>query len=478
MLGPILRNEWRALAADRTLAAVTVLLAAVLLFGAYNGARWSALQAERQQELVAEELERIAATRAELLEIAAGGKPSSPFRDPRDPSRVGQSFGASYALLPPAPLAPLAVGQSDLLPAYYKVTLASREALFAGDELENPTNLLSGGFDVAFVIVFLYPLVILALSYNLLSGEKESGTLALTLAQPVSLGRLAAAKILARAGVVFGLTAAFTLAGALAAGVDLRAPGAATDLAAFFGVTAIYGLFWFALALLINSRGLASATNAMVLSGVWLTLTLVIPSGVGLLASTLHPVPSRVEMIQAVREATQETSSQGAQLLGAYFADHPEMAPEGEIDTADYASRRLMIDAEVERQVSPVTARFEERIAGQQAIVEKLKYLSPAVLVQEALNDLAGTSYARFADFQAQVEAFAVAWKAHFTPQILKKTVFTPDALDALPRFAYQPQPAPEVARRAGSGALAVLLAAAALLGWSFSALRRYRVAG
>ena len=166
---------------------MTVVLAAVMLFAASNGARWSALQQERHGKLVADESERREDTRAELLRIAAGGSPRSRFFDPRNPAQVGQSFVAGYALLPPAALAPLSVGQSDLLPAHYKITLASREALFAGDELDNPTNLLAGSFDVAFVIVFLYPLLILALGYNLLSGEKESGILALTLSQPIRL---------------------------------------------------------------------------------------------------------------------------------------------------------------------------------------------------------------------------------------------------------------------------------------------------
>lgn len=478
MLRYIMRNEWRGLAADRTLWAVAALLAVMLLYGAFNGSRWSSEQVQRQEEWKAERQERLAETRADLVRIEAGGDPPGGFFNPRNPAQVGQNFAAAAATMPPAPLASLSVGQSDLLPSYYKVTLDSREALLAGDELENPTNLLAGRFDVAFVLVFLYPLVILALSYNLLSGEKEQGTLALALAQPVSLRKLASGKILARGGLVFGLTVMLTFLGAVVGGIDLSLPGAAARLLAFFGITAIYGLFWFALALLVNAWGRASQVNAMILAGTWLTLALIIPSAVDLLASTLHPVPSRVEMIQAGRTATQEATARGSQLLGAYFADHPEMAPQGEIDAGDYYTRKYVIEDEVAAQVAPLTARFEDRVRGQQAIVGMLQYLSPAVLAQQAYDDLAGTSYARFAHFQAEVERFAAGWKAHFLPMIFQKTTFTASALDALPQFEYVQERSADVASRVAKSATVILALAGLLLGWAAIAMLRYRPVG
>ena len=474
MLLRVMRNEWRGLAADRTLWAVTILLAVVMLFAASNGARWSALQQERHGRLVADQSERLEETRGQLLEIARGGSPRSRFLDPRNPAQVGQSFAAGYALLPPAPLAPLSVGQSDILPAHYKITLESREALFAGDELDNPTNLLAGRFDVAFVIVFLYPLVILALSYNLLSGEKEGGTLALALAQPISLTRLATAKILACGVVVLSLTAALTLAAAVVASVDLGAPGAFSSLAAYFGITAVYGLFWFSLALLVNAFGRGSATNAVILAGVWLTLALIVPSATSLFAATLYPVPSRVEMIQSVRVAGQEASERGSQLLSAYFEDHPEMAPEGEIDPRDYYSLKFVTEDEISRQIAPLTERFEAQIRGQQSVVEKFRFLSPAILAQQALNDLSGTGYSRFDHFRSEAGRFADEWKSHFLPQIFRKTVVTAEALGELPRFSYRPERPSAIAERVGGTALLIALSAVLLLGTASWALRRY----
>ena len=101
---------------------------------------------------------------------------------------------------PPVPLAALAVGQSDLLPYYYDVSIYTNESTFQQNgEVENPLNLMVGRFDLAFVVIYLLPLLVLALSYNVLSEEREQGTLALTLSQPVSARSVVAAKLWFRA---------------------------------------------------------------------------------------------------------------------------------------------------------------------------------------------------------------------------------------------------------------------------------------
>ncbi len=104
---------------------------------------------------------------------------------PRSATRATRStWGGArpprWRILPDAPLAIAAVGLSDLYPHAFKVSAGSKDSFLFVDEIANPAHLLSGSFDLAFVIVYLYPLLLLALCYNVLSGEQEQGTLALT----------------------------------------------------------------------------------------------------------------------------------------------------------------------------------------------------------------------------------------------------------------------------------------------------------
>ena len=100
------------------------------------------------------------------------------------------------ALLPPAPLGALAIGQGDVYPNYIKVTARSLDALVSGDQIEHPLAVASGQFDVAFVILFLYPLLIFAVSFDLTATERDQGTLRMVLAQPVTIRDVIAGKMI------------------------------------------------------------------------------------------------------------------------------------------------------------------------------------------------------------------------------------------------------------------------------------------
>src|SRR3546814_8041051 len=66
-------------------------------------------------------------------------------------------------------------------------------------------KLLSGQFDLAFVLVYMFPLFIFAISFNMLSVERDQGTLRMLLSQPLKLPHLVLAKTLVRAGFIIGL---------------------------------------------------------------------------------------------------------------------------------------------------------------------------------------------------------------------------------------------------------------------------------
>ena len=58
--------------------------------------------------------------------------------------------------MPPGSLAALSIGQSDLLPYYFRMTTEARENVTSGAELENPQRLLTGRFDLAFVLIYYF----------------------------------------------------------------------------------------------------------------------------------------------------------------------------------------------------------------------------------------------------------------------------------------------------------------------------------
>lgn len=462
MLRRIVRHEWRLLTADGSIWVVVGIFALAMAYGTFNGARWVRFQHVAIEEASAEERERFAAQEETIARISAGELKVSPFADPRNPQTAASRLGARYAVLPPAPLAALSIGQSDLLPSYFKVTSDAKENVTAGAELENPHRLLTGRFDLSFVLIYLYPLLILAISYNVLSGEKEQGTLALALAQPVSLRTLAVGKIALRFGVFLAAIVGLAGVAITIAGVDPTAGGVVTGLLLWVSAVVAYGLVWFALAVFVASFGRPSSTNAMVLAAVWLAFVILVPSLLNMGATTLYPVPSRVEMIQAVREASDEANQQGSTLLARYYEEHPELAG-GDAEQAmnDFNIIRVAVSADVEARVRPVLDRYEEQLDGQRRLVSALRVLSPAILMQDVLNDIAGTGIARHQHFLRQVGDYHDTWRNHFVPLIFRKAQV--ERYESLPVFTFEDERAGAVAGRITLGLTSMLLPAVVL---------------
>ncbi len=480
MLATIMRYEWRNLSADRAPLAVALVLGAAIVYGAFNGSAWVRFQQGAISEALAEERERLGKIRADIPRVESGELKVSAFADPRSPQSFGRNMGTRYAVMPPAPLGALAIGQSDLYPYYFRVSTNSKETFLNNDEIENPAHLLAGRFDLAFVLLYLYPLVILAFSYNLVSAEKESGTLSLTLSQPVSLGRIVMAKVLLRSLFVLALAVGLSLAGVIIGGADLSTEGALVRLTLWAGAAVAYGAFWFALAVAVNALGRGSATNAMMLAGAWLMLVVVIPSVLNVAAKAAHPVPSRVELIQAIRVAGDESTREGSKLLARYLEDHPELAPPAKEKGAppDFGTLLVAVNEATEHKVQPVLAAFDSQLTSQQRMVDRFRYLSPAIVAQAAFNDLAGSSAHRYQHFLAQVDEYHRQWRGFLVPRILKKEKLSAGDLDRLPSFSFREEDTSAVTSRAAAALaglwIPVLLAAIPAL----KALRRYPVAG
>jgi ABC-2 type transport system permease protein len=476
VLPRIVRHEWRNLVADRTLGWVAALFAVIVGYGVWNGAAWARSQQREAREARAAYDKRIAELRAELQ------KPPLPVADPFAPDpRAARTVGSvrQDAFLPPTPLAALSVGQADVLPGKVGVSVwTARRMLTRNYEVQNPLNLLAGRFDLAFAVVYLFPLLILALSYNLLSAERDQGTLALLLSQPVALATFVWGKVASRFLVVVALGLGLSLLGILLAGAELGRPGAWPRLGLWVVVVLLYGAFWFSVAVLVSAFGRSSPANAVALAAAWLALVIVVPSLVGLAASSIHPVPSRALLVHAMRQASNEADQKGSKLLEKYFQDHPELVPGGKPDFTDFTTRYLTTEQEIDAAVAPVLERYDRALLAQQAFVSRLRALSPAISVQEALNDIAGTGLARHRLFLDQAWAFTRATKDFFVPRIFRKETLGVADYDALPQFAFAEEPAGAVARRVAPG-LAWTLAPTLLLGWlGMSALRRYPVAG
>lgn len=474
-LGIIARHEIRVLIADRSLAIVIGLLAVLLSYAFYNGLNEASARDDMIVAVLQAEKDAARANLEALQRIERGAQAPGPFDNPANPAVTGNGSGR-HAVIHTLPLAPVAIGQSDMMPNYYRIGTRSKVEFMHDSEIGSPWTLLSGHFDLSFVIVFLLPLLIFALTFNLLSAEREDGIQRMLLSQPLGIGTLVLGKLLPRMGILLAVASILPVALLLAFRPEARGVEHIPALLGWMGIVIAYGLFWFALAFLVNSLGMSSWANALVLVAAWTGIVLVLPVLLNILAEQAHPSPSRTELAIQTRAIQADNLRQYDDLFsGDYrYIDEPEslMAVDGRIEIPARTRASFLARRDMDRRVDALLKNFDEAVAGQQALVDRLSILSPAVLAYEGVTELAGTDGRRYLAFREDVSRFHNAWRTRFEPLILDGIALSQDDLLDLPQWQStgERQSATSAWRLAAMIGVALLLA---LLG--AASLRRYR---
>lgn len=361
-------------------------------------------------------------------------KPVSPWLNPQRLAFVANR-APRVAAMQPRPFAMISTGQSDLYAHAVKPTLAGDAYLLGFTELSNPVQLLFGSLDLAFVCIYLLPLLVLGFSYNLLSAEREQGSLRLTMSQPIALYRWLFSKMLLRFFIMAGIVWVSIL---VTLSVN-KVPLFSVSVIQLLLITALYVFFWFIVALIVNALGRSSGTNALVIISVWVAFVLIIPAVITQAANTVYPVPSRIRMIHELRVANAEAERESGKILKGFFRDHPELAPQDTSVKNMYGYYLLFFASQdvVKKQVQPLIDDFGRKLEAQQSWIEAFRFMSPSLLLQSAFNDLAGTSSRQYGSYREQVIAFSRQWRDYFLPRMFRDEMMKRSDFASLPSFAF-----------------------------------------
>lgn len=395
--------------------AVLLLLVAAMLVGALNGAA----RVDREQRTLANVAHEEAASLRTVKAAAVDySKPSDLkvdyHRDPTDAFGYMTYFLVTHAIKPSAPLAALAAGQSDLQPDQIRIDF---NTIFpdAAYDPGNPHALKLGSFDLAFVLVFLTPLGLIALAATRLTGEQDSGVLRLIAAQPITLRAVAFSKYAALAIIsVVALVGGMLAASLVAGGVR------SLELASIALMVALWVLFWIALSAVVATfwRGAVASIAVLVLA--WAGITVLAPGVATFVIDLAHPAPSRIAYIDASRQAMDrfygdETAAHSAWLRQRYpqlAASNPEVAKSPDV-------KRFARDAFYRDALRARRAAFLAHSDDVLAWSDGLRLISPAMMIDGALQTAAGTDARRHVGFIAATDAYTEHLRRYFQPLAL-----------------------------------------------------------
>lgn len=458
-LPTIIRMEARRLLRGRWLPVLWLLFGVLCAWAAWNGAAW----VEHRQATLALILEDERAThlhrRTQLAEQVT----------PENKSRYGGALYATAmslrATLPPGELALLTVGQAEGYPMAATIfPFAASNTIFdrhtAG--MENPAVLAAGRFDLAFVIVWLLPLLVLAGSFDLFTFERERGMAPWLLSQPIAPARLLAAKVAARA-----LLLALPLVAIVVATLAFMSEAGPAALLQAGGLVLLYALFWLLLALLVNLVARNAAQAALGCLAAWLALVVLLPALALGVADLAAPPVSQAERTNALRAKAMQAR---AELRGTVV---PERVPAPNIP--DGLRRRALEVERGERLIQEALQPYRAQQARRLAWLDGLRLVSPAIALQDALERLAGSDADRALRFQDQAHGFLLEVRQLVRRHLDQDRLLTVADYDrGLPRFMLREAPPVERLRALLFDAAVIVLGMAALLLAAGRRLRRH----
>jgi ABC-type transport system involved in multi-copper enzyme maturation permease subunit len=276
-------------------------------------------------------------------------------------------------------------GLDRQLPAVVKLDVDGISVEAGQAESSDSTSLL-GTVDLLFLVQFLLSLVAVVASFDMICGERETGTLKLILINNVSRRQVLRGKLASVLLLIFG---SFTLALALGLGLLwlvggwvpresegwLRLLGLCLLSLLYLGVFVHLGAWVSSL----TSRGL---TSLVVLLFVWAATTAILPQSAGLVAQALYPADSAVSLMQEKIHLREELRRQQLEEL------RPLAVRE------EYHELRREIASRYESRLQEETRRLErehwQRRRRQAQLASVLSAVSPASALTFAWTSLTG----------------------------------------------------------------------------------------
>lgn len=342
----------------------------------------------------------------------------------------GAYYGFQPTWDPPSDLAFAALGSRDIAPALLRIRALALEGQIYENEAANPELALPGRFDLAFVAVYLAPLVLIALLHDLWSGEREAGRYHALAALPQARRRLWASRVAVRlGGVLAALLLPFAVGAVLAGTTPLRA-------LAFAGLVVLICLLWTAITLLVARRGVRSAVNAASLAAIWFALTLVAPAAANLAINSAVPVPDGAALARENREYVHAGWDRPRdQTMRDFLKVYPQHAPGSAIPPTFHWKWYFAFQHLGDLHVAEQSRDYRQGIARRAQIAQWAGWLLPPAGLSQAMSSLAKTDVTAQLDYQMRIRAYHRRLREFYYDYLFSEKPFGPQELATVPRF-------------------------------------------
>jgi len=354
---------------------------------------------------------------------------------------------------PPQVLGALASGVDEAVGRVATVNVAYDPNLVDSKYESNPIFSVFGTLDLTFIVKIVLSLFAILFTYDAIVGEKERGTLKLTLSNRVPRDRLILGKVI---GGFISLLIPLIIPLILSVLILLVYPNiplAGDDwirLLLMFLMYFLYLSVFFTLGLFVSARTNRSSTSFLVLLFIWVIFVTVIPKLAVMSAAQLNPIPS-VHEITAKKDAfLQQVQGGATKKVQDWARANLPKTPEEQKTFQDRLKKFLEdYQQEATSQIDANNAALERdyqmRKNTQVRLAVNLSRISPASALTFSTMSLARTGLDEHDRFLASIRAFKPVWTRWANARMMQTLQFGLDAsqapkvvLDDMPQHKFE----------------------------------------
>ena len=318
-------------------------------------------------------------------------------------------YTPSYVVKMPSVLFPLGIGQSEQFGFYKKVNRWSSS--FDTDmveEISNYERLINGNIDFSFLIIFLLPILLIILTYNINGLEKDLNFNKLISIQNKRMNSWIFNRLL------FYLFLLIFSVDILILGVGFFNE-AFSNIESILKIVVLSNLYIISCSFIfyfINKHAISSSSVAFKMISIWLLFCVIIPGSVHQYVSMKYPANYMTDFLDVNRKQTYEVFKlDNIDLYDFLIEIHPELVEtnKSEEGTLDNQLIRRSVSSIINQMNVAAANEIEMQNEDKNNLIKSSYFFNPISYVQNLWNSFTSTDYNAYKNFRLDIEKSVIA---------------------------------------------------------------------
>jgi ABC-type transport system involved in multi-copper enzyme maturation permease subunit len=355
---------------------------------------------------------------------------------------------------PPQVLGAISTGVDEAVGRVATVNIAYDPNLVDSKYESNPVFSVFGALDLTFIVKIVLSLFAILFTYDAIVGEKEKGTLKLTLSNRVPRDRLILGKVI---GGFISLLIPLIIPLILSLLILLVYPNislAGQDwlrLLLMFLMFFLYLSVFFTLGLLVSARTSKSSTSFLVLLFIWVIFVTIIPKLSVMSAGRLKPIPS-VHEITAKKDAFLQQIQGGAQKrVLDWIKENSAMAAKDQKGYQEKFKKFLEdyqqdLTSKIDENNAALERDYQAKKKSQERLAINISRISPASALTFSTMSFARTGLDEHERFLASIRAYKPIFTKWANSKMMRSIDFSGSGQTAkvvlgdMPQHKFEPE--------------------------------------